>query len=178
MTTDKKLKTGQPVIEEYRGWSLGRGNYGYDAEHPRKGNHYAGNLKSLKRIIREIEIGDVKLVKGTPSPEHGAVFHYTTTYRGESFTVRRRKIGAKVRWEIFPDGGKHKGRLVAREERLADVRYWLYSHQDSQMCEDDRNAVTTLVKRIKSLVSATHIQVREPVEKAVDELAAMVQRVD
>ncbi len=174
MPATLKLSNGSPVLKTYRGWLIGRGNSLYKAEHASKNSIRASNVNALKRIIREIEIGDIKLVKGTPSPEHGAVFHYTT-YRGESFTVRRRKLRASVRWEIFPDGGEHKGRLVAGEERLADVRYWLYSHQDTQMQEDDRNAITTLVKRIKSLVSATHIQVRVPVEEAVDELASMVQ---
>jgi hypothetical protein len=139
MTDVKKLKNGNDVITEYRGWLIGRGSsYGYEAEHPRKASHYASNVDSMKRIVRECEIGDIKFTKGTPTND-GAVFHYTT-YRGESFTVRRRKLRSRVGtcWNVFPDAGRNKGRLVAGEERLVDVRYWLYSYQDSQMRKEER----------------------------------------
>lgn len=184
MTTDKMKCNGSPVLETYRGWNVGRDLSGYCAENPSNGcSCSALNLSSVKKMVRRTDVGDVKLTKGTPSPE-GAVYHYTT-YRGESFTVRRRKLWSKsgMCWNVFPDAGENKGRLVHVGDRLQDVRDWLQTYQVDQMLDEDKDAAQALVQRIKADLIVAAMQVPETpelckrIEENVDRLAAMV-RVD
>jgi hypothetical protein len=68
------------------------------------------------------------------------------------------------------------------QERLADVRYWLYSYQEDQMREDDRSLISDLVQNIKADLIVAAMQTPETpqlckrIEKSVDQLAAMVPR--